>query len=46
MRMPRRGERGFTLAELVMVAALIAVLSTMALPVANGNPGAWLPSYR
>jgi len=31
----RRGERGFTLAELVMVAALIAVLSTMALPVAK-----------
>ena len=30
-----RGERGFTLAELVMVAALIAVLSTMALPVAK-----------
>jgi len=28
-------ERGFTLAELVMVAALIAVLSTMALPVAK-----------
>jgi prepilin-type N-terminal cleavage/methylation domain-containing protein len=31
----RRGEKGFTLAELVMVAALIAVLSTMALPVAK-----------
>ncbi len=31
----RSGERGFTLAELVMVAALIAVLSTMALPVAK-----------
>lgn len=31
----RRAERGFTLAELVMVAALIAVLSTMALPVAK-----------
>ena len=31
----RRRERGFTLAELVMVAALIAVLSTMALPVAK-----------
>lgn len=31
----RRSERGFTLAELVMVAALIAVLSTMALPVAK-----------
>ena len=30
-----RRERGFTLAELVMVAALIAVLSTMALPVAK-----------
>jgi len=29
------GERGFTLAELVMVAALLAVLSTMALPVAK-----------
>jgi len=31
----RRGERGFTLAELVMVAALIAILSSMALPVAK-----------
>ena len=31
----RRGEKGFTLAELVMVAALIALLSTMALPVAK-----------
>jgi len=31
----RRAEKGFTLAELVMVAALIAVLSTMALPVAK-----------
>lgn len=31
----RRREGGFTLAELVMVAALIAVLSTMALPVAK-----------
>lgn len=31
----RRAQRGFTLAELVMVAALIAVLSTMALPVAK-----------
>lgn len=29
------GERGFTLAELVMVAALLGVLSTMALPVAK-----------
>ena len=35
MRVRRPGERGFTLAELVMVAALIAVLSTMALPVAK-----------
>ncbi len=35
MMMRRRRERGFTLAELVMVAALIAVLSTMALPVAK-----------
>jgi len=31
----RRGERGFTLAELVMVAALIAILSSMVLPVAK-----------
>lgn len=31
----RRGERGFTLAELVMVAALIAILSSMAMPVAK-----------
>lgn len=31
----RRGERGFTLAELVMVTALIALLSTMVLPVAK-----------
>lgn len=31
----RRRERGFTLAELVMVAALIAILSSMALPVAK-----------
>lgn len=31
----RRCEGGFTLAELVMVAALIAILSTMALPVAK-----------
>ena len=30
-----RGQRGFTLAELVMVVALIAVLSAMALPVAR-----------
>ena len=30
-----RGGRGFTLAELVMVVALIAVLSAMALPVAK-----------
>ena len=29
------GQRGFTLAELVMVAALIALLSTMVLPVAK-----------
>jgi general secretion pathway protein G len=35
MMIRRRRERGFTLAELVMVAALIAVLSTMALPVAK-----------
>ena len=31
----RRGQRGFTLAELVMVVALIAVLATMVLPVAK-----------
>ncbi|MDX2435539.1 MAG: type II secretion system protein [Acidobacteriota bacterium] len=31
----RRGQRGFSLAELVMVVALIAVLSTMVLPVAK-----------
>ena len=31
----RGGQRGFTLAELVMVVALIAVLSAMALPVAK-----------
>ena len=31
----RRGQKGFTLAELVMVVALIAVLSTMVLPVAK-----------
>jgi len=31
----RRGEKGFTLAELVMVAALIAILSSMVLPVAK-----------
>jgi general secretion pathway protein G len=30
-----RGQRGFTLAELVMVVALIAVLSTIVLPVAK-----------
>ena len=30
-----RGNRGFTLAELVMVVALIAVLASMALPVAK-----------
>ena len=35
MKRPRPGHRGFTLAELVMVAALIAVLSTIALPVAK-----------
>ncbi|HSO22170.1 MAG TPA: type II secretion system protein [Chondromyces sp.] len=35
MRRSRPGHRGFTLAELVMVAALIAVLSTIALPVAK-----------
>ena len=33
--MIRRGELGFTLAELVMVAALIAILSAMVLPVAK-----------
>jgi general secretion pathway protein G len=33
--MIRRGSAGFTLAELVMVVALIAVLSTMVLPVAK-----------
>ena len=31
----RRGQRGFTLAELVMVVALIALLSAMAMPVAK-----------
>ena len=31
----RRREGGFTLAELVMVAALIAILTSMALPVAK-----------
>ena len=31
----RRAQRGFSLAELVMVVALIAVLSTMVLPVAK-----------
>lgn len=35
MPIVRRRERGFTLAELVMVAALIAILSSMALPVAK-----------
>lgn len=30
-----RGERGFTLAEMVMVAALVAILAGMALPVAR-----------
>ncbi len=34
MRMRRR-ERGFTLAELVMVAALLAILAGMAMPVAK-----------
>ena len=33
--MIRRGNSGFTLAELVMVVALVAVLSSMALPVAK-----------
>ncbi len=32
---PRRGEAGFTLAEMVMVAALIAILAGMVLPVAK-----------
>lgn len=31
----RRGQSGFTLAELVMVAALIAILASMVLPVAK-----------
>ncbi len=31
----RNGERGFTLAELVMVAALISILAGMALPIAK-----------
>ncbi len=35
MRTLLRGQRGFSLAELVMVVALIAVLSTMVLPVAK-----------
>ncbi|MCK5379655.1 MAG: prepilin-type N-terminal cleavage/methylation domain-containing protein, partial [Acidobacteria bacterium] len=30
-----RRERGFTLAELVMVAALLAILASMAMPVAK-----------
>ncbi|NOZ77855.1 MAG: type II secretion system protein [Acidobacteria bacterium] len=32
---PRRGERGFTLAELVMVAALITILAGIVIPVAK-----------
>ena len=36
--MMRRRERGFTLAELVMVAALIAILSSMVLPVVQPAP--------
>ena len=35
MKRRRKHQRGFTLAELVMVVALIAVLSAMALPVAK-----------
>jgi len=35
MMRPRRGEAGFTLAELVMVAAIIAILAGMAMPVAK-----------
>ena len=35
MMMKRRRERGFTLAELVMVCGLIAILTTMAMPVAK-----------
>jgi len=31
----RRGEKGFTLAELIMVAALISILAGMAMPVAK-----------
>jgi general secretion pathway protein G len=31
----KRGERGFTLAEMVMVAALISILAGMAMPVAK-----------
>ena len=31
----QRRERGFTLAELVMVAALLAILAGMAMPVAK-----------
>jgi len=31
----RKGNKGFTLAELVMVVALVAVLSSMVLPVAK-----------
>ncbi len=34
-RQSHRGERGFTLAELVMVAALISILAGMALPIAK-----------
>lgn len=33
--MSRRGERGFTLAELVMVAALLTIMAGMVLPVAK-----------
>lgn len=35
LRFPRRGEAGFTLAEMVMVVALIAILAGMVLPVAK-----------
>lgn len=34
-RLDRRGELGFTLAEMVMVVALVALLTTMVLPVAK-----------
>ncbi|MCP4898722.1 MAG: type II secretion system protein [bacterium] len=37
VRLHHRSERGFTLAEMVMVAALIALLAGMAMPIAKFN---------